>query len=265
MKTRTITSLAALAIFVPILWIGSWPLLVGSLGLAIIAMSEIFMMKKKRFFSLTGLTAVLTAAVLVVPEEMLAFLPTVLTSHHLFYLSGMLLLAMTVLSKNDFTFDDAGVFMLAALYIGTGFHYFLATAEYGFFMVLFVLMIVWGSDIGAYLVGMRFGKHKLAPLISPNKSVEGAVGGILFAAAVAILYGQFYNPFGFSLRTLFTMGVILSMVGQLGDLTESAYKRYFGVKDSGKILPGHGGILDRFDSMLFVMPAFQLFLRFIQY
>lgn len=265
MKTRTITSLVALAIFLPLLWIGSWPLLIGSLGLGIIAMSEFFMMKQKRFFSITGLIAVVTTIVLILPEGSLAFLPNGLTVSHLFYLSGMALLAITVLSKNDFTFDDAGVFLLAALYIGTGFHYFLATAETGFFMVLFVLLIVWGSDTGAYLVGMRFGKRKLAPLISPNKSVEGAVGGILFAALVAVLYGQFYNPYAFSFRTLLLMGVILSLVGQLGDLTESAYKRYFGVKDSGTLLPGHGGILDRFDSMLFVMPAFQLFLHFIHF
>ncbi|WP_311198566.1 phosphatidate cytidylyltransferase [Jeotgalibaca sp. MA1X17-3] len=211
-----------------------------------------------------GLIASITTIFLMLPETYLTFLPNGITTIHLFYLGAMLMLVMTVLSKNEFTFDDAGVFMLASLYVGRGFHYFLMTADMGFFTVMFVLFIVWSTDIGAYLLGMKFGKTKLAPVISPNKSIEGAVGGVATAVVVSLIYVTFYNQMNLSILLLVFLTILLSVVGQLGDLTESAFKRYFGVKDSGKILPGHGGILDRFDSLLFVMPLFQIFLSIYQ-
>lgn len=229
-------------------------------------MSEFFMMKQKNFFSLMGLIASTTTIFLMVPAEpYLTFLPNGITTLHLFYLGAMLMLVMTVLSKNEFTFDDAGVFMLASLYVGRGFHYFLMTADMGFFTVMFVLFIIWSTDIGAYLLGMKFGKTKLAPVISPNKSIEGAIGGVCLAVAVSLIYVKFYNKMDLSILLLIVLTILLSAAGQLGDLTESAFKRYFGVKDSGKILPGHGGILDRFDSLLFVMPLFQIFLSIYQH
>lgn len=261
MKTRIITGLIAVAIFLPILWYGSWPLVIGAATLGAIAMHEFFTMKKKRFFSLTGLISALTTIFIIVPIEYNPLIPNGITIWEMFFLFAMMLLVMTVLSNNEFTFDDAGVFLLASLYIGNGFHAFVRTAEMGFFIVLFVLLCVWATDVGAYFLGIRFGKHKLAPVISPNKSIEGSIGGMLASIIVAIIYLQFYNPINFSISAAIVLAILISIVGQLGDLTESAYKRYFGVKDSGKILPGHGGILDRFDSMLFVMPLFQIFIN----
>lgn len=263
MKTRTITSVVAMVVLLPIIWYGSWPMVAATCLVGLIGISEFFMMKEKRFFSLTGLITALTTILLILPQEYLTFLPADIEIMHLFFLNAMLMLVMTVLSHNDFTFDDAGVFMLASLYVGRGLHYFVLTAEMGFWMVMFVLSIVWTTDIGAYLIGRKFGKNKLAPLISPNKSIEGSVGGILSAVLVGLLYIQFYNPLQFSAGILIFLTILMSMVGQLGDLTESAFKRYFGVKDSGKILPGHGGVLDRLDSMMFVMPLFQIFLSFL--
>lgn len=264
MKTRTITGIVAVAILLPIIWYGSWLLVLSTCVIGLIGISEFFRMKQKRFFSLTGLISVLTTILLILPESYLTFLPEGIEIIHLFYLNAMLMLVMTVLSNNEFTFDDAGVFMLASLYVGRGLHYFVLTAEIGFLMVMFVLFIVWSTDIGAYLLGRKFGKTKLAPVISPNKSVEGALGGIILSVLVSSLYIQFYNPLHFTVLTVIILTILLSIVGQLGDLTESAFKRYFGVKDSGKILPGHGGVLDRFDSMLFVMPLFQIFLSIYQ-
>jgi len=113
---------------------------------------------------------------------------------------------------------------------------------------LFILFITWATDIGAYIGGKIFGKHKLAPSISPGKSWEGAISGLLTACLVAGLLGQALElSLGFSLLT----GVILGILGELGDLVESLFKRYCRVKDSGKAIPGHGGFLDRFDSLLF--------------
>src|SRR5690606_996650 len=115
----------------------------------------------------------------------------------------------------------------------------------------------WATDTGAYFFGRAFGKHKLWPTISPKKTIEGAIGGIISACIVGISFHLIY-PFEHSFWMIVLVTILVSMVGQLGDLVESAYKRYFGVKDSGNILPGHGGILDRFDSLLFVVPFLHL-------
>lgn len=260
MKTRTITGIVALVLLLPFVWYGSWPLVLGACIMGVIGVSEFFRMKKKRFLSMTGLLTSIITIFIILPKDYFDFLPEDLGIWHLYFVFGMMLLVMTVLSNNEFTYDDAGGFLLAALYVGNGFHYFIRTAEMGFLTVVFVLFTLWATDIGAYILGVRFGKHKLAPIISPNKSIEGSVGGMVSSIVVAIIYTNFHNPEQFTLAVVIILAILISIVGQLGDLTESAFKRYFGVKDSGKILPGHGGILDRFDSMLFVMPMFQIFL-----
>ncbi|MHB1256400.1 MAG: phosphatidate cytidylyltransferase [Dethiobacteraceae bacterium] len=134
----------------------------------------------------------------------------------------------------------------------------LRQAPDGFLFVSAALITVWASDTGAYLVGMSMGRRKLMPAVSPAKSFEGAVGGVLFAAIALV----FMSPsMGYSLWQAAALGVVLSVMGQLGDLAESALKRWGNVKDSGSFLPGHGGVLDRIDSILFVIPvAFCFFL-----
>src|SRR5699024_10630014 len=114
--------------------------------------------------------------------------------------------------------------------------------------------------VGAYFSGSLFGKNKLSPYISPKKTIEGSVGGILLAAIFGMVF-HLIIPMHDSLIIVVIVSILASIVGQMGDLVESALKRYYGVKDSGNLLPGHGGILDRFDSWLFVFP----FLYLIQF
>ena len=121
--------------------------------------------------------------------------------------------------------------------------------------------VLFATDSAAYLTGVNFGKHKLAPRVSPNKSIEGFVGGILGAVLITVLFmlvdSTVALPYGIYRMSLFA--AFFSVAGQFGDLIESAMKRHFGVKDSGKFIPGHGGVLDRFDSMLVVFPMMHLF------
>src|SRR5690606_3824600 len=143
--------------------------------------------------------------------------------------------------------------LLSVLYIGIGFFYFVQIREEGLVYLFYALFVVWVTDSGAYFVGRRFGKRKLWPEISPNKTVEGFFGGIISGLVVAILFILFSSiqiPF----FQLIIVTIIISIFGQMGDLTESALKRHYGVKDSGNLFPGHGGILDRCDSWLFVLP-----------
>lgn len=130
---------------------------------------------------------------------------------------------------------------------------------------LFTLMaMTWLSDTGAYFVGRNFGKHKLAPILSPKKTVEGAVGGFVSAILAAVLAHYIAFP-EIDLGYMLLLGAVANVLAQMGDLSESLLKRSYGVKDSGKIIPGHGGILDRVDALIFSAPwvyAFALYFSF---
>lgn len=138
-----------------------------------------------------------------------------------------------------------------ALWVATGFAYVLLLRDlaHGMALTILVLACTMLSDTFAYFVGRAIGQHRMAPRISPKKSVEGALGGLV-GAIVAALIVKIYSPW-LPTKEAILLGLIVGIVGQWGDLFESAFKRDFRVKDSGKILPGHGGILDRFDSLLF--------------
>jgi phosphatidate cytidylyltransferase len=139
-----------------------------------------------------------------------------------------------------------------------------ATITAGGVLLLMPMLLTWASDIGAYFVGRAFGKRKLIPKVSPGKTVAGAWGALGSTVLVAWLYAHFVlrpvahldlTPLG-----AVVFGLVVSVAAQVGDLVESLLKREAGVKDSSKLLPGHGGILDRFDSLLFVLPvAYLLF------
>ena len=258
LKTRVITAIVALAIFIPLILIGHLPLTIAAIALAIVAMSEILIMKKMFLTSFAAIMSYLGVAIITVPQSWLAWLPDHFNRLTTFYLVVILILLHTVVHKGRFSFDDAGVLILGMLYIGMGFNAFIQARAVGFTTLLYGMLIVWLTDSGAYIFGRQFGKHKLAPKVSPNKTIEGSVLGTIFATVILAIYLLFFhvgydNYFMMVLATL-----LLSIFGQFGDLIESALKRYYGVKDSGRILPGHGGILDRFDSMLMVMPALYL-------
>lgn len=130
----------------------------------------------------------------------------------------------------------------------------LRALDHGVVMVLLALGISWAADTGAYFAGRAFGRTKLYPRVSPKKTWEGLAGGVAGSMVWVLLIESFALP-GFHWLDVFVMGPLASLSGVLGDLTESMLKRSHGVKDSGNILPGHGGLLDRIDSVLFVAPV----------
>ena len=133
--------------------------------------------------------------------------------------------------------------------------------EDGHKLVAYLLLVTKAGDIGAYLVGSKFGKHALIPRISPKKSVEGAVGGFLFSIAFALMSRSYLGWMSF--KTILIGGVLIGVFAQLGDLAESLVKRDYRVKDSSLFLPGLGGMLDVIDSILFTAPIFYIYLIFI--
>ncbi len=142
---------------------------------------------------------------------------------------------------------------------------FVLSGDMGKYYVLIPCIAAWVSDMLAYATGKMFGRHKLAPHVSPKKTVEGAVGGLAGGALGICLFGFLMNRYfslDFNYFYLAVAGIIGAAAGQCGDLAMSLIKRNVGIKDYGKIFPGHGGVLDRFDSILFTAPLFELFLVF---
>ncbi|KIC77562.1 phosphatidate cytidylyltransferase [Streptococcus constellatus] len=260
LQRRVIFGGIALAIFIPILMMGGPLLQIGMGLLAMLGVHELLQMKGLRTTTLEGVLAMLAAFVLTIPlENYLKFLP-VDGNVVAYSLVVFILLGSTVLGKH-YSFEDAAYPIAASFYVGIGFNALLDARIAGFDKVLLALFIVWATDSGAYLVGRRYGVRRLAPHVSPNKTVEGSLGGIVSAVLVTFIFMLFDKnvaaPHHLPIMLLFA--VFFSIAGQFGDLVESAIKRHFGVKDSGKFIPGHGGVLDRFDSMLFVFPLMHFF------
>lgn len=158
-------------------------------------------------------------------------------------------LSITVLS-NTKTIKDVAATFIGILYIPFLLYHLIYLDGTKYMWLVFI--IAFGTDTFAYLVGTKFGKNKLCPHISPKKSVEGAIGGIIGSVLLSLIYGLF-----FEIQPLWSLGVMAilgSVVSQIGDLTASRIKRLAGIKDFGKLMPGHGGALDRFDSIIFAAP-----------
>lgn len=263
MKQRIITGAIAAAFFVPIVLYGGLIFNILIYAMATIGLFELLRMKGIKLVSSAGLISLLLLYLLLLPSSIANDLLNA-TGHsklEWLFVAAFVLLIYTVLVKNHFTFDDAAFTLFATLYVGIGFYYFIETRSIGLTYVIFALLVVWTTDSGAYFTGRRFGKRKLWPEISPNKTIEGFAGGIVWALITAFII-QWISPFSSSYLVLIGITIAASIFGQLGDLVESAIKRHYNVKDSGKLLPGHGGILDRFDSLLFVIPLLH-FLHFV--
>lgn len=193
------------------------------------------------------------------------FIPYLLTVVYLF--------CAGLFTRNADPINDWAYSMMSQMYIALpfsclnilAFRYGIDGAQYNFLLPLSIFVFLWMNDTGAYCTGSLIGKHKLFPRVSPGKSWEGSIGGAIIVVLVAILISwvdetHFLAPFGatetgLTLIQWIGLGLVVVVFGTLGDLVESLFKRTIGIKDSGNILPGHGGMLDRFDSSLMAIPA----------
>jgi len=151
----------------------------------------------------------------------------------------------------DIAFRTFGVIYIA---LPLSYLIFLRAVPNGRWWILFVLIIVWANDTFAYIVGKTLGRHKLAPRISPGKTIEGAAGGLAAGVAAALICNSAMG-LGAGMPLMAAMAIMVGVLGIIGDLAESLLKRGAGVKDSGSLIPGHGGVLDRIDSLIFPIPA----------
>lgn len=182
-------------------------------------------------------------------------------------LTVLIVLALPVFNRG-YSFIGAGVTILGIFYISFLFNYLylIRSMDNGLYYIWFVFICSWVSDTSAYFVGMFFGKRKLCPEVSPHKTVEGSLGGMTGSIVVCVIYGLLLGAntaVKIPVIHLVMIGILGNMMSQLGDLSSSSIKRNVGIKDFGKIMPGHGGILDRFDSILFVAPLIYYYINLV--
>lgn len=258
LKTRIISAVIGIPVLLFILYQGGLAWTALFVLLAVIALYEYLDMMRKHGHIPQFLIAYGLLFLMLFREQAAQyFLP-------LLMVIIMLIVLECVLMYPKFSLEDIAINFLGAFYIGFLFSFALLmkTIQQPFYVMLLVLLVTWGSDIGGYLFGRLWGKNKMAPLLSPNKTWAGAAGGLVLASAVAVAFACFFPLDGLTVGQILVMAVLGSAAAQLGDLFESGMKRYFGVKDSGNIIPGHGGVLDRFDSFMLVLPVIYYFIYF---
>lgn len=278
MKQRVITAVVLLALLAMVVWQINTPVLVLVIAfLAAVAANEIMRCAKVEntfirvvatgyaacvpfFASAKALTPWVSQAVW---GKVIGAVPGVV---YLIALVVVLLLAM-LKGYAYTTFEDVAVSVFAGALVPFGFSVFIRLRDmfqieqFGIYLIFYGLICALATDSGAQLAGMAFGKHKMSPNISPKKTVEGAIGGLIFSlilnGVAIILYNRLadFKMDEFAVTVLLAACLPVSFLGMMGDLSASVLKRNFGVKDFGKIFPGHGGVMDRFDSSMFTLPV----------
>lgn len=170
----------------------------------------------------------------------------------------MLVLLLFVINHNSVNIIDGSVTVFSFIYVGVLLSLITIIRDINIIYAWLPFIIAFGCDTGAYLTGSLMGKHKLCPKLSPKKTIEGAIGGLAFSAVLTAIYifvaGKLGYLYSGSIIMYILLGILGGAVSQIGDLTASSIKRYTGIKDYGKIMPGHGGVLDRFDSVIYLTP-----------
>lgn len=251
LKQRVWTGIIGGAGFLSLVWWGGFGFTALIFFLATVAIYEWLKMNHIHIYGPAGLLT-LAAVWVILSQDFTHALLGMWNLEHFFVVVILLLIMITVLSKNEFHIQKAGYVFIGILYIAFAFRamWEVRNGENGLSLFLFILFTIWATDIFAYFVGKNLGRRKLWPVLSPNKTVEGSIAGLIGAVTIGLIFSWWTEIFSYG--TVIMLSILIGITGQVGDLFESAVKRHFNTKDSGSILPGHGGILDRFDSLIAV-------------
>ena len=264
MKQRVITAIIMIAVGLPILIYGKLPFIILGVLLALVATQEMIDMKETVAKTPIEVKLFTMLATLMIMFSSFNFKTLSFTGTLTFGLGTMALflfiLLLAVVVRKDFSIKDAGYYLLTIFYVGSTFHSMIFIRFLGLKLFLFMIIVVAVTDSGAYFVGRKLGKRKLAPRISPNKTVEGSIGGTLLGIIIGTVFGVF-TGLSTQILMLIIMSLVVSAVAQFGDLVASSMKREYGIKDFGKLFPGHGGVLDRFDSHLYASLALYILIN----
>ncbi len=260
---RIISAAIMLIIFIPLLITGGKPFAILMSLLAVLGLYELLHMRETRkkfpflmkvfayilvlFFSLNNFTSI---------DFQYNLDYRVMT----FIIFVFILPMVFINDSKKYNINDALFLIGSTLFIGLSFNLLIITRNYDILYIVYLLIITILSDTFALFTGKLIGKHKMAPTISPNKTYEGLFGGLLVGGITSVVFYHVAINNSLPLSILILITMILSVIGQLGDLVFSSIKRYYGAKDFSDLIPGHGGILDRLDSLIFVVLASILFL-----
>jgi phosphatidate cytidylyltransferase len=252
--------IATAAVLAPVVFLLIWFVPVSVFAVFAMAVSSACFFEYSKMAEKKGIRVPVvrgTAAVFAIEFVFLSYMPAA------YAVLAVILIALFagVIMKKEAGMETLVFTLLGVVYIGVCFSapILMRNLPEGEKLVLLGCFGVWGADIGAYYAGRAFGKRKLAPAVSPGKTVEGAMGGLLSALLFCFLFSFLFFKSADAV-TVMAAGMAGGVIGPLGDLSESMMKRYFGVKDSGSILPGHGALLDRVDAVMFSLPVFYIFL-----
>lgn len=248
MVKRILSALIGAPLLLVLTWLGGWYLSIAVVILALLGLKEFLQIGQK-----AGLVNKLWPAVV----YSILWLAIFLLGRTEWMLPLAIIWFMLTFGSYALRYPNQSLasstyYFLALIYPVFLFTYLYSLREIGVSWCFLVFLLVWLTDTGAFFVGNTLGKRKLAPKVSPNKTVEGAVGGLVTALVCGFVFWLITKQA--TLPAILVLSLLTSIASQIGDLFESALKRTAGVKDSGRLIPGHGGILDRFDSFLFALP-----------
>jgi phosphatidate cytidylyltransferase len=267
LKLRILSAIFGVPLLLFIVWTGGWLLVAGVVVLAGLGWKEfIGLIENVGLRARGGLGWLVLLFPIVAYLDCSGFIPGGFS-----YLPVGILLATAfgfIISYPERKLADVAVTLWGILYLGMLFSFWVLVRELnqGCFWIVLALILTWASDTGAYFIGRNWGKRKPWPRLSPGKTLEGALGGLFFCIVTSLALTSTSGFFRWGgpdlgLNVSIVLGLVVSAMAQAGDLVESGLKRSAGVKDSGCLIPGHGGILDRFDSLLFVMPTVYFFVQ----
>lgn len=265
-SARLIVSVLAIPLILAAIYFGKFFFLILILGISLISFKEFStFVKNRRTFTSTLL------GMLFILFFLLNIYFKILEDVFPLFAALVLLVSIVELFRNkESAINNIGATLLGALYFGLAGYSLIGIREYfperlfyiqGGWIIIAVFISIWVCDSAAYYIGTAFGKHKLFPRVSPKKSWEGAIAGFLFAVIAFVIMKYIFLDF-LSWGTIVAFGIITGIIGQIGDLFESLLKRTAGVKDSSNLIPGHGGIFDRFDSLFMTAPFIYVFLKY---
>jgi len=258
MKQRILSGLLMLPLLLLVVF-GGKALMVGCLIIGITGVREFFCGFRKAGVNPSGLIAYLSAVSLYAAYALGAG-----DKWYMFWAFCVVLASLVYMFKTTIRKISDGAATLTGVFYIVYFSFHVTLVEqagdFGI-MVWLIFLTAFGTDMSAYFTGLAFGKHKLCPDISPKKTIEGATGGVLGSVVFCGLFGHFFAN-GLLVHCLI-IGALGGVISQLGDLTASVFKRFMGIKDYGNLIPGHGGVLDRFDSVLLTAPAVYYYIALI--
>jgi phosphatidate cytidylyltransferase len=266
MTKRILGAIILVAIFVPFLIIGELPFTILMSVLSLFGLYELLKVResKKKFPIVLKIFAyILTGYFCLYNTNSIEFINKFDYRVMAFIIFLFITPMVFINDTKKYNLNDALFLIGSVLFIGLSFNLIIITRNYDITYIIYLLLITTITDTFALFTGMLIGKHKLCPKISPKKTVEGLIGGTIMGTFVATIFYNTIISATVPLVTVILLSFVLCLVGQLGDLVFSSIKRYYEVKDFSNLIPGHGGILDRFDSLIFVVLTFTILIEIL--